>query len=224
MALRTIAKKSAAYLAWRRGTMQRSRAASHDSARVAPGAARPLTMLGGRGLHHHHSSLAASSRRSGQGRQEFDLQASSILPMRLLALLFSRALGKASRAQQPHKTHRLISPPLWDAPPTGGGWHPSIVLQPHRPLHRLHRPAAACMHSLACGHSSSSLPAAQQPCRPNRAVHWIWPPSASLQPVSRATSSLRAPARPGRCGPFPPGRDRHEMQQPILGLDIGPHN
>jgi hypothetical protein len=32
---------------------------------------------------------------------------------------FSRALGKASRAQQPHKTHRLISPPLWDGPPLG---------------------------------------------------------------------------------------------------------
>ena len=30
---------------------------------------------------------------------------------------FSRALGKASRAQRPHKTHRLISPPPWDAPP-----------------------------------------------------------------------------------------------------------
>ncbi len=30
---------------------------------------------------------------------------------------FSQALGKASRAQRPHKTHRLISPPLWDAPP-----------------------------------------------------------------------------------------------------------
>jgi hypothetical protein len=42
--------------------MQRSRAASHDSARIAPGAARPLTMLGGRGLHHHHSRPAAVDR------------------------------------------------------------------------------------------------------------------------------------------------------------------
>ena len=39
--------------------------------------------------------------------------------MWLLLLFFSRALGKASRARRPHKTHRLIPPPLWDAQPVG---------------------------------------------------------------------------------------------------------
>ena len=40
-------------------------------------------------------------------------------PAPLLSFFLSRALRKASRAQRPH-THRLIKPPLWDGPPTGG--------------------------------------------------------------------------------------------------------
>ena len=51
---------------------------------------------------------APMSRRSGAGRQEFDLTGLSILATTTTNAFFSRALGKASRAQQPHKTRRLI--------------------------------------------------------------------------------------------------------------------
>jgi hypothetical protein len=46
---------------------------------------------------------------SGAGQAEFDF-ASLVDFRQCVAFFFSQALGKASRAQHPHKTHRLIYP------------------------------------------------------------------------------------------------------------------
>ena len=65
--LQTFAKKSAAHLAWRRETMQRSQAAFSDSRASLP-APGPLTDAAAiRSVHHP----APMSRRSGAGGQEF---------------------------------------------------------------------------------------------------------------------------------------------------------
>ena len=96
----------ACFIQRRRGTMQRSQAAFSDghASLPAPG---PLTDAAAiRSVHHP----APTSRRSGAGRQEFYLTGLSILATTTTNAFFSRALRKASRAQQRHKTRRLIRP------------------------------------------------------------------------------------------------------------------
>jgi hypothetical protein len=108
----TFAKKSAAYLAWRRETIQRSQAASSDSRASLP-APGPLTDAAAiRGAHPRADQPSIGGQ---AGRSSIDRPAR--FANVTTTAFFSRALGKASRAQRPHKTHRLISPPLWDAPP-----------------------------------------------------------------------------------------------------------
>ena len=134
------------HLAWRRETMQRSQAAFSDSRASLP-APGPLTDAAAiRGVHHP----APSSPRLGAGGQEFDWQASSILANRLIVRLlllmpfFSRALRKASRAQPPHKTRRLIHLPTPPNPrraashtnPPTSTWKASRNQRPHK-THRL---------------------------------------------------------------------------------------
>ena len=83
-------------------------------ARIAPGA----------GATHHACPAwspcwgGEQSSLGGAGQAAIICEQHSQIP-KCFFLFFSRALGKASRAQRPHKTHRLISPPLWDQPPRG---------------------------------------------------------------------------------------------------------
>jgi hypothetical protein len=93
-----------------------------NDAAIASSALRQCTHRSRRGDTTHHvwrawsPSLAASSRRSGKGRQELDLQAWSILPMRLLLLFLS-----GPRESQPGPTATQDAPPhitpIWDEPP-----------------------------------------------------------------------------------------------------------
>ena len=105
--LRAFAKKSAAHLAWRRETMQRSQAAFSDSHASLP-APGPLTDAAA--IRGAHPPRRAVLDRGQAGRSSIGRPRRFWLIVRLLLLMpfFSRALGKASRAQQPHKTRRLI--------------------------------------------------------------------------------------------------------------------
>jgi hypothetical protein len=139
MALQTFAKKSAAHLAWRRETIQRPRAAlpatgTHRSRRRGHSPCLPgvVSMLGRRAV------LA----RGGRAGSNY-LRAALADTQMLFSFFFSRALGKASRAQRPHKTHRLIRPhppnprraaSHTNSPPST--WKASRSQRPHK-THRL---------------------------------------------------------------------------------------
>jgi hypothetical protein len=119
-----VAKRSAGYLTRRRGLMHWSRAAHLAVLASLIGAPTPLTMLGRRATHPPQPEVLERGR---AGSVRSILRGSSVCQAVLASPPFlSRALGKANRAQRPHKTHRLIyNPALGRAPilwgPTANG-------------------------------------------------------------------------------------------------------